>query len=43
MTALALECGSVGVAAMALLDAANTGAYGKPEMTSVDIGVRGNP
>ena len=43
MTALVLECGSVGVAAMALLDAANTGAYGKPEMTTVDLGVRGNP
>ncbi len=28
---------------MALLDAANTGAYGKPEITKVDIGVRGNP
>jgi len=43
MTALVLECGSVGVAAMALLDAANTGAYGKPEMTTVDLGVRKNP
>lgn len=43
LTALVLECGSVGVGVMALLDAANTGAYGKPEITEVDIGVRGNP
>jgi hydroxylamine reductase len=43
LTAMVLECGSVGVATMALLDAANTGAYGKPEITEVDIGVRGNP
>lgn len=43
LTALILECGSVGVTAMALLDAANTGAYGKPEITKVNIGVRGNP
>ena len=43
LTALVLECGSVGVTAMALLDAANTGAYGKPEITTVNIGVRGNP
>ncbi len=43
LTALVLECGSVGVSAMALLDGANTGAYGKPEITRVDIGVRKNP
>lgn len=43
LTALVLECGSVGVKAMALLDAANTGAYGKPEVTKVNIGTRGNP
>jgi hydroxylamine reductase len=43
LTALVLECGSVGVTAMALLDAANTGAYGQPEITTVNIGVRGNP
>lgn len=43
LTALVLECGSMGVTAMALLDAANTGAYGKPEITKVTIGVRGNP
>ena len=28
---------------MALLDAANTGTYGHPEITKVDIGVRKNP
>lgn len=43
LTALVLECGSVGVATMALLDAANTSAYGKPEITKVNIGVRKNP
>lgn len=43
LTALVLECGSVGVAAMALLDAANTSAYGKPEVTKVNIGVGKNP
>ncbi len=43
LTALVLECGSVGVTAMALLDSANTGAYGKPEITKVNIGVRKNP
>jgi len=43
LTALVLETGKIGVSAMALLDAANTGAYGKPEITTVDIGVRGNP
>ena len=43
LTALVLECGATGVKAMAALDAANTGAYGKPEITNVDIGTRGNP
>jgi hydroxylamine reductase len=43
LTALVLECGSTGVKAMALLDGANTGTYGKPEITKVNIGVRGNP
>ena len=41
--ALAMETGSAGVRAMALLDKANTESYGNPEITSVDIGVRGNP
>ena len=42
-TALALKTGEVGVQTMALLDRANTTAYGHPEMTSVDIGVRHRP
>lgn len=40
---LTLETGKYGVQGMALLDAANTGAYGNPEITQVDIGVRNNP
>ena len=43
LVALALECGKYGVDGMALLDAANTGAYGNPEITSVNIGVGKNP
>jgi len=43
LTALALEAGKFGVDGMALLDAANTGTYGHPEITKVDIGVRNNP
>lgn len=43
LVALTLETGEFGVKAMALLDAANTGAYGHPEITEVNIGVRGNP
>ena len=43
LTALALETGKVGVDAMALLDSANTGTYGHPEITKVNIGVRNNP
>ena len=43
LVALALECGKYGVDGMALLDAANTGAYGDPEITSVNIGVGQNP
>lgn len=43
LVALTLECGKFGVDGMALLDAANTGAYGNPEITKVDIGVRKNP
>lgn len=40
---VALYMGEGGVKAMALLDAANTGTYGNPEITTVDIGVRNNP
>ncbi len=43
LVALTLETGKYGVQGMALLDKANTAAYGNPEITSVDIGVRGNP
>ncbi|MDY5731242.1 MAG: hydroxylamine reductase [Eubacteriales bacterium] len=43
LVALTLETGKFGVDGMALLDAANTGAYGNPEITTVDIGVRNNP
>ena len=43
LTALVLECGSYGVKVMALLDKANTTAYGNPEITRVNIGVRSNP
>ena len=40
---LTLETGKYGVEGMALLDAANTGAYGHPEMTRVNIGVGKRP
>ncbi len=40
---LVLETGSYGVKVMALLDKANTGRYGNPEITQVNIGVRKNP
>ena len=38
-----LETGKFGVDVMALLDKANTGAYGNPEITKVNIGVGKNP
>ena len=43
LVALTLETGKYGVNGMALLDKANTQAYGNPEVTKVDIGVRSNP
>ena len=43
LVALTLETGKFGVQGMADLDAANTGAYGNPEVTKVNIGVRKNP
>ena len=43
LVALTLETGKFGVQGMALLDKANTGAYGNPEVTSVNIGVGKNP
>lgn len=43
LIALTLKTGEYGVKAMALLDKANTEAYGNPEITDVNIGVRNNP
>ena len=43
LVALTLEVGKYGVQGMADLDTANTTAYGNPEITTVDIGVRHNP
>ncbi|WP_028243334.1 hydroxylamine reductase [Pseudobutyrivibrio ruminis] len=43
LVALTLETGKFGVDGMALLDEANTSAYGNPEITQVNIGVRNNP
>lgn len=40
---LTLETGKYGVQAMALLDAANTGRYGNPEISTVNIGTGKNP
>lgn len=39
LVSLTLETGNNGVAGMALLDEANTSAYGNPEITKVNIGV----
>ena len=43
LTALVLKTGDHGVKVMALLDKANTTAYGNPEITKVNIGVKNNP
>lgn len=43
LIALALETGKYGVSGMALLDKANTSAYGNPEITKVNIGTGKNP
>lgn len=43
LVALVMETGKYSVDAMAILDAANTEAYGNPEITEVNIGVRNNP
>ncbi|MDY0304112.1 MAG: hydroxylamine reductase [Sphaerochaeta sp.] len=43
LVALTLETGKWGVEGMALLDGANTAAYGNPEMTRVKLGVGKNP
>ena len=43
LLALAMETGKYGVAGMAILDKANTDAYGNPEITQVNIGAGTNP
>ena len=43
LVALTLETGKWGVEGMALLDGANTAAYGNPEMTRVKLGVGTHP
>ncbi|UCH94449.1 MAG: hydroxylamine reductase [Candidatus Aminicenantes bacterium] len=43
MVAVVMKAGETVVSTMALLDEANTSAYGDPEMTEVNIGVRDNP
>jgi hydroxylamine reductase len=43
LTRLVLKCGESGVKAMALLDGANTKAYGNPEITNVKLDVGTNP
>lgn len=43
LVALTMETGKHGVQAMALLDQANTQAYGHPQITKVPLGVRNRP
>ncbi len=43
LTAMVLECGNIAVAAMKLLDGANTSAYGNPEITKVKLGTGTRP
>ncbi|MBM4430731.1 MAG: hydroxylamine reductase, partial [Chloroflexi bacterium] len=43
LVAAVLKCGQMGVQAMALLDQANTGTFGHPEPTQVNLGVRPGP
>jgi hydroxylamine reductase len=43
MVALVMKAGEMAVTTMALLDEANTSAYGNPEITQVNIGVGTNP
>src|SRR5512136_952844 len=43
MISLVIECGKTGVSVLALLDAANTSAYGKPQITSVKTTVGKRP
>ncbi len=43
MVAMVMRAGECAVTVMALLDKANTTTYGNPEISKVNIGVRGNP
>lgn len=43
MTGMVMKAGETSVNTMALLDTANTTAYGNPEITEVNIGVGSNP
>ena len=43
MIGMVMKAGETSVSTMALLDTANTTAYGHPEITEVNLGVRGNP
>lgn len=43
LVGLCMECGKVGVVCLALLDEANTGTYGVPEITTVSTAVGRNP
>ncbi len=43
MVALVLKAGEVAVTTMAILDGANTSAYGNPELTEINLGVDTNP
>lgn len=43
LVGLNMECGTVGVTCLALLDGCNTGRYGNPEITSVSTGTGTNP
>ncbi|MBW1955557.1 MAG: hydroxylamine reductase [Deltaproteobacteria bacterium] len=43
MVGLVMKAGEIAVTTMALLDEANTSAYGNPEITEVNIGVGTNP
>ncbi|MBS5596692.1 MULTISPECIES: hydroxylamine reductase [Peptostreptococcus] len=43
LISLVLATGEAGVKGMALLDSANTGTFGNPEITEVNLGVRNNP
>ena len=43
MVSMVMKAGEMAVNTMAVLDEANTGTYGHPEITEVNIGVRNNP